>query len=464
MRNLIKIVLLSLGSISSISCSSKFQSKISNHPNIIILLADDMGYGELGTYGQEIIQTPFLDSLANQSMRFTDFYAGTSVCGPSRASLMTGKHTGHTNIRGNHGMIGDKWRRIAMKKEEVTLGEMMKGAGYQTAFIGKWHLGLPDNLDTWAMSRGFDYTVQEQWGEDEQGRELDERMHWINNRQDSAFYDYKKYDCIDEFRTNFALNYFDEKESDKPFFLFMSYRIPHAHEFYLRDTIMYSDRGWPEIERRHAARITMFDKQIKRLVDYLKEKNELENTLIIFTSDNGPHSENSHDKDFFKSGGNLKGLKRDLYEGGIRVPMFAYWRNRIKGGTLSKLPSAFYDIMPTLAEISGVNVPEQTDGISILPTLVGEDEKQENHDFLYWEFHRADEKKSFKQGARIGKWKGVRYGDNYHTEIYDLDIDIEENHDLSELYPQIVIEMNKVFKSESTKNVYYPWSGGIFKN
>ncbi|MFY0601305.1 MAG: arylsulfatase [Cyclobacteriaceae bacterium] len=446
------------------SCrSTSSDSKEVKKPNIVFLLADDMGYGELGSYGQKVIKTPNLDALVKQGMKFTDFYSGTSVCSPSRASLMTGMHTGHTNIRGNHGMLGDKWGRVSMKKSEVTIAEMLKGGGYQTGFIGKWHLGLPEDMSTWAHGRGFDYVVQEQWGTSEKEETFDERMHWINNRMDSAFYDYTKYDCIDEFRTNFALQYLDEKEDDKPFFLFMSYRIPHAHEYFLRDTLMYKEHGWPEIERRHAARITMFDQQIQRLVDRLEEMGELDNTLIVYTSDNGPHSENNHDKDFFDSGAGLKGFKRDLYEGGIRVPMFAFWKNKIEPGTVSNLPAAFYDFMPTFAEAAGIKPPVQTDGVSILPTFIGVEERQEKHDFLYWEFHKANNIKEFKQAARKDNWKAVRYGDNYHTELYDLSKDISEENDLSEAFPEVVEEMNDILVSQSTKNVHYPYSGGVFK-
>ncbi len=458
------LLLVIIAMSSAIACNQK--EDLPEKPNILFLLADDMGYGELGSFGQEVIKTPYLDKLAGKSMRFTDFYSGTSVCSPSRASLMTGMHTGHTNIRGNNGVVDtERWGRIPLKKSEVTIGEMLQGAGYQTAFIGKWHLGLPEDTSTWAMSRGFEYAVQEQWGTSAQGETFDERMHWINNRMDSAFYDYKKHDCIDEFRTNFALNYLSEKDENKPFFLFMSYRIPHAHEFFLRDTVMYADKGWPEIERRHAARITMFDQQIKRLMNKLEEMGELENTLVIYSSDNGPHNEgpkeSKHDRFFFKSSGGLKGFKRDLYEGGIRVPTFAYWQDKIEEGKVTKQTAAFYDIMPTLAEVAGITPPKRTDGISFLPTLLGKEQPQ--HDHFYWEIQEGRTAKAFKQAARKGKWKAVRYGDNYKTELYDLSIDKFEGNDLSAEHPEIVAEMNEIMKTESVKNPHWPYSGGIFK-
>lgn len=432
-------------------------------PNIIFLLADDMGYGELGSYGQEIIKTPFLDSLAQQGLRFTDFYAGTSVCSPSRAVLMTGLHTGHVNIRGNKGDIDNNWDRVPLKKSEKTMGEMLQASGYQTAMIGKWHLGVPEDVSTWAKGRGFDYAVQEQWGEDAKGNEIDERVHWVNNNQDSIFYNYNNYSCLDEFRTNFALDYLDEKKSDKPFFLYMSYRTPHAHEFFLSKNNLYEDKieEWPEIERRHAARITMLDTQMKRLFNKLKASGELENTLIVFSSDNGPTNENHHDYKFFNSSGSLKGFKRDLYEGGVRVPMIAYWKGKISAGKTTSHPSTFYDIMPTFAEVAGAVVPNKTDGISILPELLGKAQKK--HEFIYWEIQEGQGAKGFKQAVRMGDWKAVRYQDKYHTELYNLTNDLYEENDVSKVHPKLVEQANEILKRESVVNEHFPFSGGIFK-
>jgi arylsulfatase A-like enzyme len=321
-------------------------------PNIVLLLADDMGYGELGSYGQEVIRTPFLDSLAEVGLKFTEFYAGSALCAPSRAVLMTGKHTGHTSVRGNRGKYSEKrWDRIALDKSEMTIGELLQNAGYQTAMIGKWHLGISNDKTTWAKKRGFDYAVQEQWGFNKR-KKYDERVHWVNNNEDSIFYDYNQYKCLDEFRTNFALEYLESKTPNQPFFLYMSYRIPHAHEFFLSPYEHYDEfkQEWPEIERRHAARITMLDEQIRRLFHTLKEKGELENTIIIFTSDNGPHQEHFHKYRFFNSSGGLRGHKRDLYEGGIKVPMIVYWKGKINEGRITNHPATFYDFMPTIAQ------------------------------------------------------------------------------------------------------------------
>ncbi|WKB81866.1 arylsulfatase [Cellulophaga lytica] len=450
--------------IALVASSEQKEKPQTKKPNIIFLLADDMGYGELGSYGQKVIKTPFLDSLASVGMRFTEFYAGTSVCSPSRAVLMTGLHTGHVSIRGNKGEYPNKYDRVPLKKSEKTIGEMLQQSGYQTAMIGKWHLGVPEDVSTWAKGRGFTYAVQEQWGEDANGNEIDERVHWVNNNQDSIFYNYNNYSCLDEFRTNFALEYLDKKDASKPFFLYMSYRTPHAHEFFLSKNDLYSDKiqEWPEIERRHAARITMLDTQIKRLFIKLKESGELENTLIVFSSDNGPTNENHHDYTFFNSSGNLHGYKRDLYEGGIRVPMIAYWKGKIKGGVTTNHPSTFYDVMPTLAEVADAKVPNKTDGISFLPELLGN--KQPKHDFLYWEIQEGKSVKGFKQATRFGHWKAVRYKDNYQTELYNLETDLYEKEDVSTKHPEIVAKANKILKEQSVPIAHYPFSGGVFKN
>ena len=429
-------------------------------PNILFLLADDLGYGELGSYGQNVIRTPVLDELAEKGMRFTDFYAGNAVCSPSRAVLMTGKHAGHATIRGNVGLFENGlWKRVPLRKDEITLGELMKTAGYQTAFIGKWHLDDPDDLSTWAMSRGFDYVVQEQWSSPEDKRIFDERMHWINNMQDSMFYDKEKYECIDEFRTNFALEYLRKKDPSKPFFLFMSYRIPHAHERYIRNREMYAEHEWPDVERRHAARITMLDHQIGRLLDTLKQTGDLKNTLVIFTSDNGAHHELGHNHLFFNSTGGLKGYKRDLYEGGIRIPMIACWDGKIEPGTVSSRPGAFYDFMPTLAEAAGIETPHVTDGISLLPVMLGKEQCE--HAYLYWEIQLPVIDKDlpdggFRQAARVGKWKGVRYGIHAPLELYNLENDIYETTDLSEEYTDITDQMLECFNEAREETGHFP--------
>ena len=443
-----------------LSCSPDPQDY--GKPNILFLLADDMGYGEPGCYGQEIIRTPVIDNLAENGMRFTDFYAGNTVCAPSRAVLMTGKQPGNATVRGNNGVYSDYlWDRVPLKKDELTLGEMLKGAGYQTAFIGKWHLDDPNDESTWAMNRGFDYAVQEQWGSRFGGRPFEGLYHWVNSAWDSVLYEQDKYDCIDVFRTDFAMDFLDQKEDDKPFFLFMSYRIPHGHERYIRNKELYSEKGWPESQRRHAAKITLLDGQIGRLLQRLEDEGEMDNTLVIFTSDNGAHSE-GNDPLFFASTGGLKGHKRDLYEGGIRVPFIASWRNRILPGTVSNHIGAFQDFFPTLSQVAGIEIPAQTDGISIMPAFLGED--QPRHEYLYWEFqldgwNRVLPDGGFRQAIRMGNWKAVRYGIDSDTELYDLDKDLFETDNIANNHPELIKRINSLFESSSTETDGFPYGG-----
>jgi len=444
-----------------ISCTSQpKQSVKSDKPNILFLLADDLGYGELGCYGQELITTPVLDELAKQGIRFTDFYAGSPLCSPSRAVIITGKHSGNSTIRGNMGYYPqeDRFGAVALRKDEVTLGEMLRGAGYQTAFIGKWHLDLSCNLDTWAFNRGFDFAVQEQWGACPGGIQYDEQMHWINGKQDSVYYDENKYDCKDEFRTNIAIDYLEKTNRDIPFFLFMSYRAPHANEKYIRNKELYSDKGWPETERRHASKITLLDKQVGRLLKKLEEMGELDNTLVIFTSDNGPHAELGHDHEFFDSNGVLKGLKRDTYEGGIRVPAIAYWKYKIKAGTVSEYQGCGQDFMPTFAELAGIEPPAQTNGVSFIPVLLGK--KPKPREFLNWEFQKYGmEETNFQQAVRIENMKGVRYGVNSKMEVYNLENDLSESHNIADTHPELVQKMEQIVKNERAFSEHYPYGG-----
>ena len=355
-------------------------------PNIVFLLADDLGYAELGSYGQKIIKTPNLDTLAASGMIFKNFYAGNAACAPSRAVLLTGKKSSKSSIRGNAGFYGnDRWEGAALDPNDFTMGKMFKNVGYQTAFIGKWHLDKPDDVNTWAVGHGFDFAVQEQWSSRFEGRKFLPNRLWVNGDQEFIPYDYKKYDCKDHLRTNVAFEFLDNRKIDKPFFLFMSYRAPHSFEGPIRDTLDYKEKDWPEIEKAHAAKITLLDKQVGRLVRKLKEIGVLENTLILFTSDNGPHyAKGGHDLEFFNSNGNLKGGKRDLYEGGIRVPLIAYWENKIRPNSLSYHISGFQDIISTFSEVIGYEITEELDGISFLPTLISKE--QQKHEYLNWEF------------------------------------------------------------------------------
>lgn len=452
------------------SCQTKNKAPIQekNTPNILLLLADDLGHHELGCYGQKVIKTPALDQLAKRSMKFTNFYAGNSVCSPSRAVLLTGRHAAHVPIRGNAGYFGkDKWEGVALDKDEFTLGELLKGAGYQTAFIGKWHLDKPDEVETWAVGHDFDYAVQEQWTARFGGRKFPPNRLWLNGDQEFVPYDYKQHDCKDAFRTNFAIDFLENQKTDQPFFLFMSYRAPHSFEGPIRDTLLYADQGWPEIERVHAAKITLLDKQIDRLLKKLEDLGELDNTVVLFTSDNGAHfaaNGKGHDLEFFNSNGHLKGGKRDLYEGGLRVPLLAYWKGKIKAGSTTEHIASFQDILPTFAEIANTTIPAQTDGISFLPTLVGKEQTQ--HAILNWELQMSGWFQTipdggFRQAARMGKWKAVRYGIDSTIELYDLEKDESESLDLANEHPQIIEKLAKSFKTSRIETEGFPYGGRV---
>jgi arylsulfatase A-like enzyme len=463
------LILISIFALIFSGCQNKSQKVMlsedeGKQPNILFLLADDMGYGELGCYGQETIETPVLDNLAKQGMRFTEFYAGNAVCSPSRAVLLTGKSSSFNTIRGNSGHYSDdRWMRVALKKDEITMAEMLREAGYQTGFVGKWHLDNPRDVSTWAYNRGFDFAAQEQWGSRFGGIQYDEQMHWINGKQDSVYYHVNEWECKDEFRTNLAFDYLDKIDSKKPFFLFMSYRAPHGHERSIGNNELYMDKGWPAKERLHAAKITLLDKQIGRMLEKLKQMGELENTLVLFTSDNGPHHE-GHDHEYFNSNGDLKGFKRDMYEGGIRVPLIAYWKGKITPNLTTNHMAGFQDLMPTFAEVAGIEIPKQSNGISILPVLNGE--KQEKHKSLNWEFQldgwgRKMPKGGFRQSARIDNWKGVRYGINSKTELYDLSKDISETNNIASDHSEIVEKMNQIFEEERTETEGFPFGGKV---
>ena len=448
-----------------VSCSQKNDTR----PNIVLLLSDDLGYNELGSYGQKIIKTPHIDSLAKKSMMFTDFYAGSPVCSPARAVLLTGKSSSHVSIRGNAAFIRDSvWKQIALDKNEYTLGEMFKEAGYQSAFIGKWHLDTADQPETWAFSHGFDFAAQEQWGG--LTDKYKKQGLWLNGNEELLPYDFNNHDCKDAFYTDTAFKFLEEKSNDKPFFLFMSYRSPHSFEGPIRDTLWYSKEDWPKVEQAQAAKITLQDQQVGRLLEKLESINELDNTIVLYTSDNGAHfnhdNVNGHQLEFFDSNGNLRGGKRDLYEGGLRVPLIAYWKNKIIPGSKTNHISGFRDVMTTFAEIIGIEKPSHNNGISFLPTLLNR--KQKKHEFLNWEFQLSGSFQElpdggFRQSVRIGDFKAVRYGINSNTEVYNLINDESETNDISNLHPKIVEKAEQIFLSERSDTFGFPY-GGVIQN
>lgn len=453
-------------------CLVSFTAFTQTKPNIVFILADDMGYGDLGCYGQKLIETPHIDQLAARGIRFTQFYAGTSVCAPSRSSLLTGQHTGHTPIRGNYEIQPEG--QLPLPDTAYTIAKMLKDAGYVTGDFGKWGLGYPGSEGT-PGKQGFDhffgYNCQRQshnyfpdhlW-------DNDTSVDYANTPENQAYY-------APDLIQKKALAFIDENKT-KPFFLYLSYTLPHAAlqlphgdsllEYYKRkfneqpktipalwDGKGYQPQAYPHAA--YAAMVTRLDNYIEQVVEKLKTLGIEKNTLIIFTSDNGPHREGGNDPAFFNSSSGFKGIKRDLYEGGIRTPMIAYWPAVITKPKVSGLTGAFWDVMPTFAAIAGAPAPPYTDGISLLPTLSSKG-KQRQHEFLYWEFHED----GGRQAVRMGKWKGVRLNVMKATdaaiELYNLDTDPGETKNVAAENPAIVQSIQKIMQNEHTENINFPF-------
>ena len=429
-------------------------------PNIIFIHADDLGYGDLSCYGQRKFKTPNIDRLAAEGMRFTQYYAGSTVCAPSRSALMTGQHTGHTRIRGN--------ARHPLLPEDVTVAEVLKSAKYKTALIGKWGLGEAGTTGV-PNRQGFDYFYgylnQRHahnyyptflWRNEEQVKlrniVLDEDKEGAGNSTNRVDY---THDLMAEESLKFV-----EQNSAGPFFLYLAFTIPHANNeaknkgMEVPELGEFASRDWPEQERAKAAMITRMDRDIGRLMALLKKLGIENNTAIFFTSDNGPHREGGADPDFFDSNGPLKGIKRDLYEGGIRVPMIARWPKRIKAGTKSDQVWAHWDFLPTAAEIAGGLAPGAIDGVSMLPALLGR--KQRNHEFLYWEFHE----RVFSQAVRMGDWKAVRKAPGSPLELYDLKNDIGEQNNIAIKHPDVMKKIEDYLKTARVESELWPVNKG----
>ncbi|CAN5865832.1 arylsulfatase [soil metagenome] len=440
------------------------QGGAADRPNILFLMADDLGYGDLGCYGQEVIQTPNIDRMAVEGMRFTDHYAGSTVCAPARCALMTGLHTGHARVRGND--------RVPLQPEDVTVADMLKGSGYATGLIGKWGLGEPDSTGIPNL-QGFDYFFgylnqhhahnyypEYLWRQEEQVRLPGNKIGPDENvTVERVTY---SHDLFAQEALEFV-----ERHQDEPFFLYLALTIPHANNegsratgdgMEVADYGIYADKDWPNVQKGQAAMITLMDADIGRLMEKLKELDLDDNTIVFFTSDNGPHREGGkgYDPEFFKASGPLRGIKRDLYEGGIRVPMIARWPGKIEAGSESNHVWAFWDVLPTLAELAGEEAPEGIDGLSAVPTLLGPEaagREQEEHEFLYWEFHEGQ---ASKQAARMGRWKGVRLAPSAPLELYDLENDLGEENNIADEHPEIVSRITEYLDTERTESEHWP--------
>jgi arylsulfatase A-like enzyme len=415
------------------------QAQHPKRPNIIFIMADDLGYGDIGCYGQKQIQTPNLDRMAAEGTRFTQCYSGSPVCAPSRCCLMTGLHTGHARIRDNVP------HEIFLRPDDVTVAEVLKQAGYATGAIGKWSLGEPGS---WGIAnyQGFDYFY---------GHLNQDQAHfyypdylWENDKIKLLFGNRagKTNEYTHDLFTERALQFIDT-HADDPFFLYLAYTIPHWSD-YPKDSPMsqpvpsdepYADRDWPQTEKNFAAMITRMDRDVGRILDRVKQLGLDENTLIVFTSDNGPDQTLSHDPEFFDSNGPFRGIKRDVYEGGIRVPMIARWPGRVPAGRTSGLVTAHWDVMPTLAELAGLPAPKDIDGISIVPALLGEEQTQQ-HKYLYWDYGHMRE--TYIQALRWGDWKGVRIGTDAPIELYDLAKDPVEANNVAADHPDVVAQID----------------------
>jgi arylsulfatase A-like enzyme len=439
-------------------------------PNVVYILADDLGYGDIGVYGQQKIRTPHLDKMAAQGMRFTQHYSGSTVCAPSRSSLMTGLHTGHTPVRGNREIKPEGQYPLA--DSVFTLAEMFQKAGYVTGAFGKWGLGYPaseGDPNNQGFQQFFGYNCQRL------AHNYYPEYLWDNQQkieqtgnQERGTGDYGA-DVIHQQALQFI-----ENNKDSAFFLFLPYIIPHAELLVPEDSILESYRGkFPETPYQgvddgesyrkggygsqaephavFAAMVTRLDLQVGQILQKLEELGLAENTLVMFSSDNGPHVEGGADPDFFDSNGPLRGYKRDLYEGGIRVPMIAWWPGKVQEGSSTDHVSAFWDVFPTLSELIGTDVSADTDGISFLPTLIQNGE-QPQHDYLYWEFTE----KGGRVAARKGKWKGVRYNasenPNGSLELYNLEQDVSEENNIAADHPEIVEEMNRIIEQAHRQN------------
>lgn len=432
-------------------------------PNIILIMVDDMGWGDLGCYGQQMIKTPNIDALAAQGLRFTNYYAGNTVCAPSREALLTGMHTGHTFIRGN--FLTDEQEDPPLPESKVTIAEKLKHAGYYTGLIGKWGLG---GVKYGPEKQGFDYSygyLDQIQAHNYYPPFLYENGTKIILEQNSLG---KKGAYSHHLFVDKTFGFLDKRPKEKPFFLYLPYTIPHGKHV-IPDASAYANQDWPEQFKNYAAMISLLDSDIGRLLSKLKDGKLDENTLIFFTSDNGANAGFSK---FFKSNGPFRGAKTNLYEGGIRAPLIAYWPKHVKSGKVNNHLIAGWDFMPTLLELAGVADDAKIDGLSFYPTLMGVGQ-QPTHKYLYWEYYTYNydwNKPGAKlprnwldsRAVRMGNWKAIvktTSTDQKGTmQLYNLETDETESKDLSAEHPKIVKQMWSILAEASTPNApYFPY-------
>jgi arylsulfatase A-like enzyme len=439
-------------------------------PNLIWIMADDLGYAELGCYGQKVMQTPCLDRMAREGMRFTQFYAGATVCAPSRSVLMTGQHQGRTRVRGNAGK-GNRAAQ-ALKADDITVAAVLQKAGYRTALIGKWGLGDTGAAESGLPRRhGFDefygylnqHHAHNHFPDFLWRNEARERLPNVVTPmgEEGGGYATEAKVFADDLFADESLK-FVAAHKERPFFLYWSMVVPHANNerrSALKDGTEvpnfgpYKDKDWPAQDRGQAAMVTRMDSYVGRMLDGLKRLGLAEKTLVIFTSDNGPHNEANHDFTRFQPSGPLNGTKRALTDGGIRVPFIAWWPGKVAAGSESRHVLHFADWMATACELSGATVPPKCDSLSFVPALLGQPD-QPRHEFLYWEFHEN----GFSQATLLdGRWKGIRgKKTGGPLVVYDLASDIGEKTDVAAKYPEIAAKLNAYLDTARTDAPDWP--------
>ncbi|MFQ5568465.1 MAG: arylsulfatase [Rhodothermales bacterium] len=469
------------------TCQTSREAPLDTPPNILYILADDLGYGEVGAYGQTKIKTPHLDQLAAEGLRFTQHYSGSPVCAPSRGTLLTGFHTGHGYVRDNYelgGFADDEERgQLPLKPGTFTLGKMLQDQGYVTGVIGKWGLGGPGSTGI-PNEQGFDFFYG--YLDQKQAHNYYPTHLWRNtawdtlrnayfrphqklqgNENDPASYEpFKGQDYATDLMAEEALAFIREHR-DEQFFLYLPFTVPHLalqvpdeelaqYDGAFEETPYKGEKGYlphPRPLSAYAAMITRMDTHIGRIMDLLKALDLDDNTLVMFSSDNGTTYTGGVDAAFFESTGPLRGLKGSVYEGGIRVPMIARWPGRVAPGTTTDHISAFWDVLPTLAELTGTAPPADIDGISFLPTLLGQGE-QTPHESLYWEYHGLWKG---AQAVRLGDWKGVRLGGHNDPdapiELYNLASDPGEQQNVADRHPDIVAQIRSVMDSRTPSEI-----------
>ncbi len=444
------------------AASTTLAADVVSKPNIVFILADDLGYGDLGCYGQTKIKTPNIDRMAAEGIRFTQFYAGASVCAPSRCVLMTGKHTGHCRVRGNAPL--SQRSKQTLTRDDVTVAALLKQAGYATALVGKWGLGM-DDMPGHPLLQGFDfcfgyldqvhahnYFPDYVWRNREKVM-LPNEVHpipvgangdWGTGGIASKRIAYSPKLMLDE-----ALQFIDQNKS-RPFFLYFATTIPHANNEAAKELGngaevpslgLYEDKPWPAPEKGYAAMITYLDTQVGAILHRLKQLDLDKNTLVIFTSDNGPELKEfaGYDTEFFRSADGYRGFKRDNYEGGIRMPLIARWPGNIQSGSVSTHVAYFGDFLATATELAGVKAPAGLDSISFAPTLLGRASQQRRHDFLYWEYHAGNA--STQAALMDGRWKGIRQAREAGLELYDLAADPGEVRNVAAQHPDLTAKV-----------------------